>query len=103
MELVRLLETGVAVDPVFLIIPRLGEVAATNPTLATRALDHMVPSGDDPWRIRIHEDEIREVLRAGLATGDALTAARAESLVHRFGRLGLLGLGSLLGHSDSVD
>jgi hypothetical protein len=103
VELVRLLESGVAVDPVFLVFPRLSEVAGRNPTLATRALNHLVPSGDDRWRIRIHEDEIREVLRAGLAADDALTSARAESLVHRFGRFGLLGLGSLLGHSDSVE
>lgn len=95
-ELVRLLEAGVTVDPAFLVLPKLAEVAPSNPGLAMRALEQMAPSTDDEWTFRAREKDVREVLEVALDSDDTTLAVRAEALVNRFGRLGMLGLGSLL-------
>jgi hypothetical protein len=95
-ELVRLLDTGVSVDPEFLVLPRLAELAAGYEELTLRALEKMVPKSDHDWAFRSREDDVREVLRVALASDDGLRRERAGLLINRFGRLGMVGLGSLL-------
>lgn len=95
-ELVRLLDQHVRVDPEFLVVPRLVKAAEDDLELSIRALEKMLPTSDDEWTFRVHEKDISEVLRLGLESGDSMLATRARALIDRFGRLGLLGLGSLL-------
>ena len=95
-ELVRLLDADVAVDPEFLILPRLAELASENEELTLRALEKLVPTSDDEWAFRSHEKDVREILRVALGSNDELRRERARTLINRFGRVGLFGLGSLL-------
>jgi hypothetical protein len=95
-ELIDLLDRGVRVGPEFLVLPRLAEVAPGDQDRALRVLEKMVPRTDDEWAFRAHESDAREILRIGLASPEAAISERARVLVNRFGRLGMIGLGTLL-------
>jgi hypothetical protein len=99
-ELIDLLDLGVRVGPEFLVLPRLAEVAPGDQDRALRALEKMVPRTDEEWAFRAHESDAREILRIGLASPEAAISERARVLVNRFGRLGMVGLGTLLDAGD---
>jgi hypothetical protein len=101
-ELVRLLDSGVQVDPEFLVLPRLAELAPENADLTLRALERMVPTSDDEWAFRSREEDVRSILRVALRSNDQALRARAEALINRFGRLGMFGLGALLTEGGAV-
>jgi hypothetical protein len=94
-ELVELLESGVVVDASVVLDP-LSELAASEPALALRALELVSRGAAHDWVLRAHEDEIRVVLQAALANGNALLVERATSLIHQLGREGLGRLGTLI-------
>jgi hypothetical protein len=81
----------------------LAEVAPIDQDRALRVLEKMVPRTDDEWAFRAHESDVREILRIGLASPEAAISERARVLVNRFGRFGMIGLGTLLdaGHIPS--
>lgn len=95
-ELVRLLGLHVVVDPEFLVLPRLAELAPTEPSQTIQALWLMTPPSDDEWAFRTYDDEIGKVLAIGIASDDELLRERSRSLVDRFVRLGLRGLKRLV-------
>lgn len=101
-ELVDLLESGVHVSPEFLVLPRLAELVAQDVERVLHVLEKMAPRTDNEWAFRAHEEQVREILRVSLASGDPIIRERARALVNRLGRLGMLGLGSLLPQTGSA-
>lgn len=101
-EVLRVLDGGAAIDPAFLVLERLGQVADEFPDLALRALEQIVAREEQGWTLRTHEVDIRRVLEAALRADDPMLRTRAEALTHRLGRLGLQGLRSLLAGDASV-
>jgi hypothetical protein len=96
-ELLAVLATGAAIDPDFLVLERLGQVANEFPGEAFGALEQIVMREEEQgWPFRTHEDDIRPVLSAALTNGNPMLRTRAEALTHRLGRMGLQGLRGLL-------
>lgn len=95
-ELVDLLGRGVRIDPEFAVFGRLAAAAEAQPALALQALEGVSGQVAQGWVLRAHEREISAVLEACLRSGDEALRARAEVLIDRLGRAGLLGLGALL-------
>lgn len=95
-ELVRLMELGVRPNPEFGVVRRLPEFAPDRPELTLRVVELIAEGAAKDWTLRVHEGEIRQVLAASIAGDDGMQRARAEAMVHRLGRVGLVGLGSLL-------
>lgn len=102
-ELVRLLDARVKVDPEFLVLSRLAELAPQNEDLTIRALEKMVPTTDDEWAFRSREQDVRTIVRVALASADGLRRDRGRALINRFGRLGMFGLGSLLTETGQTE
>lgn len=95
-ELLRLMERGIRPDPDYGLLRRLPGLAAEHPEETLRVLELLAAKGDEEWRLRVHESEIRQVLEVSINAHGELIRARAEAVVHRLGRLGLGGLASLL-------
>jgi hypothetical protein len=101
-ELLRLLERGISPDPDYGVFRRLPALAAGQPEATLRVIELLAAKGDEGWRLRVHEGEIRQVLEASTDVDDGLIRARVEAVVHRLGRLGLGGLASLLGAGSRI-
>lgn len=95
-ELLRLLEIGITPDPDFAVFRRLSSFATDHPEETLRVVEALAETGDERWTLRVHENEIRQVLEVSIRSNDDLLRARSEAVVHRLGRLGLGGLASLL-------
>jgi hypothetical protein len=101
-ELLRLMERGIRPDPDYGLFRRLPGLAAEHPEETLRVLELLAAKGDEEWRLRVHEGEIRQVLEVSINAEDELIRARVEAVVHRLGRLGLGGLASLLGAGGRI-
>lgn len=95
-ELVELLTLGVRMDPEFTVFKQLAAAAPAQSALALQALEAITGDVTQGWVLRAHEKEISVVLETCLRGTDGVLRARAEVLVHKLGRAGLLALGDLL-------
>jgi hypothetical protein len=95
-ELASLLDAGVQVEPEFLVLPRLAELATEDEERVLYVLERMTPQSDDEWAFRSHEDDLRKILEVELKSADAGRRERAVILIDRYGQLGMVKLGALL-------
>ena len=95
-ELLWLAERQVSVDPEFLVVERLADVAAEYPREALTVVEQIDRHAEHDWVLRGREDQLRTILAAALRVSDDLVRVRSEGLIHRLGRKGLQGLASLL-------
>jgi hypothetical protein len=62
-------------------LPRLATLAAAHTNLCMTALEAWVRTSPHPWMLQQHEESIRAILKAGIASGDAASAETATAIV----------------------
>lgn len=95
-ELAWVAGQGGQVQPTFIVVPRLAEVAELFPDMTLEVLEVIVGRTQEPWELRATEDDLRRILAPALASDEPLVSARARALTNRLGRLGLHGLRALV-------
>jgi hypothetical protein len=62
-------------------LPRLAALAPAHTNMCMIALEAWVRTSPHPWMLQQHEQSIRAILKAGIASGDAASAETATVIV----------------------
>lgn len=89
-----------ALDPAFLALEVLPDVAARSPAIAVEVVAGMVRLPDEPWLVPGHLDAVRSVVETAMASDDGHAVESATRLVHDLGARELGDLSGLLRSSS---
>lgn len=95
-ELLRTLRITKRIDPDFLVLERLRELASRKPCEAIECLRHMVEGVREPWELDAWGEEMEKILRAVLQSDDAAAGSAARELVNLLAARGHLRYRELL-------
>lgn len=95
-ELLNTLRITKRIDPDFLVLERLSDLAPRMPQEAVECLRHMVEGARELWELHAWREEMEKTLRAVLRSGDAAADAAARELVNVLAARGHLGFRDLL-------
>lgn len=82
MQLLATLRAAKRIDPDFLVLEKLRELAPTQPVAVVECLRHMVDGVREPWELHAWREEMEKSLRAVLGTNDATAKKAAVELIN---------------------
>jgi hypothetical protein len=80
-QLITALSLGGRIESDYEALPRLAALAPAHKSASITALQAWVQTSPHPWTLQQHEESIRTILKAGVASGDAATAETATAIV----------------------
>jgi hypothetical protein len=85
----RLLTAGFVLTPDFLVFPVLRTAVRDAPATAVDLLKRFLELSGDIWTISGYANEIEEILRTALHSGETVATAKAEETIQWLGTFGL--------------
>lgn len=95
-ELLNTLRITKRIDPDFLVLERLRDLAPRMPQEAIECLRCMVEGAREPWELHAWREEMEKILRAVLRSGNRAAEVAARELVNVLAARGHLGFRDLL-------
>ena len=88
-QALRVLELGAPLDPDFVVMPRLADIAAEHPRKAVLVLRDLVDLEQDRWRLHAEREHIQRILGSARESDDPVAQAAAEEVVNRLAARGV--------------
>ena len=80
-QLITALSLAVSTQSEHEALPRLAALASARTNVCMTALEAWTRTSPHPWMLQQHEESIRAIIMAGIASGDAAAAETATTIV----------------------